>query len=111
MANASLVICRAGAMTLGELAANRLPAVLVPSPNVAGDHQYKNARAMADVGAAILICECDLPRTLSETVFRLLQNAPEREALSRAVAAFDTPDAERLILHEIRALVRPAPHV
>ena len=59
MAAADLVICRAGASTLGELTALGKPAILVPSPFVAANHQYKNAKVLADRGGAVLIEEKD----------------------------------------------------
>ena len=60
MAAADLVICRAGAMTLTELAMMRKAAILIPSPNVTDNHQYKNAKVLADGKAAVLIEEKDL---------------------------------------------------
>ena len=57
MAAADLVLCRAGAATLSELAAIAKPSILVPSPNVTADHQTKNAKVLADQGGAILLPE------------------------------------------------------
>ena len=65
MAAADLVICRCGAMTLSELPAAGKPAILIPSPNVAENHQYHNAMALVNRGAALCIEEKDLtPETL-----------------------------------------------
>ena len=60
LACADIVICRAGAMTLSEIAALKLSAVIIPSPNVTNNHQYKNAKVLADGDAAVLIEEKDL---------------------------------------------------
>lgn len=60
MAAADLVICRAGAITLSEIQAMGKPAILIPSPNVAENHQYHNAMALVDAGAADIIEEKDL---------------------------------------------------
>lgn len=60
LAAADIVICRAGAITLSELQATGTPSILIPSPNVAENHQYYNALALADAGAALLIEEKDL---------------------------------------------------
>ncbi len=60
MAAADLVICRAGAITLSEIQAMGKPAILIPSPNVAENHQYHNAMALVDAGAAEIIEETDL---------------------------------------------------
>ena len=57
MAAADIVICRAGAMTVSELALMGKCAVFIPSPNVTDDQQYKNAKALADGGAAVIIRE------------------------------------------------------
>jgi UDP-N-acetylglucosamine--N-acetylmuramyl-(pentapeptide) pyrophosphoryl-undecaprenol N-acetylglucosamine transferase len=60
LAAADVVICRAGAMTLTEIAALGKAAVIIPSPNVTDNHQYKNAKVLADGDAATLIEEKDL---------------------------------------------------
>ena len=65
MAAADLVICRAGAITLSEVQAMGKPAILIPSPNVAENHQYHNAMALVNAGAAEIIEESDLVKTTS----------------------------------------------
>ena len=60
LAAADLVICRSGATTLSEIQASQKPAILVPSPNVAENHQYHNAMALVNEGAASIIEEKDL---------------------------------------------------
>ncbi len=106
MAAADLVICRAGAMSISEIAALQKAAVLVPSPNVTGNHQYKNARLLADANAAALVEERALEEgALRRTALKLLHDAAQREHLARAVGAFATPDADRLIYEDIRRLV------
>ena len=68
MAAADLVLCRAGASTISELTAIAKPSILVPSPNVTANHQEKNARVLADQGAAVLLLERDcVENTLYET--------------------------------------------
>lgn len=106
MAEADLVICRAGAMSISELAAAGAPAVLVPSPNVTGDHQYKNAKVLADAGAAVLLTESVLAEQLCECVLTLLREWERREALSEAISAFARPEANRMIYEDILRLVR-----
>ena len=72
LAASDLVIARAGAITLSEIQAQGKPAVLIPSPNVAENHQYHNAMAMVEAGAAVLIEEKDLTgQAVTETVDRL----------------------------------------
>lgn len=60
LASADIVVCRAGAMTLSEIASLGKAAVIIPSPNVTNNHQYKNAKVLADGDAAVLIEEKDL---------------------------------------------------
>ena len=106
MAAADLVVCRAGAISISELAALGRAAVLVPSPNVTGNHQYKNARALADRGAALLLTEEDLQAgALLDSAFPLLFDDTARGALAAKIGEFARPDAGRLILQDIKELL------
>lgn len=92
MVAADVVICRAGAMSLGELAALGKCAILVPSPNVTGNHQLKNASALADRKAAVLIEEADLTgQHLWQQTEQLLADPSKRRGMERAVRAFHHP--------------------
>src|SRR5690606_35165132 len=71
-ASADVVVCRAGAITCSELMLTGTPAILVPSPNVAEDHQTRNARSMQEAGAADLLPEDRLEAELTTAVDRLL---------------------------------------
>ena len=102
---ADLVICRAGAMSISELAATPAAAVLIPSPNVTGDHQRKNAEALAAAGAAVMLEETRLS-DLSGTVMALLRTSKELERLRRSISAFAMPNANRLILADIMRMVK-----
>ena len=107
MAAADLVISRAGAITISELASTRRAAILIPSPNVTGNHQYKNARVLADAGAAVLLPEAALEEgVLSRTVLALLADEEKRNALSHAIGAFATPDASERIWRDIGLLLK-----
>ncbi|MBE6703262.1 MAG: undecaprenyldiphospho-muramoylpentapeptide beta-N-acetylglucosaminyltransferase [Ruminococcaceae bacterium] len=106
MAAADLVICRAGAMSISELAAIGVAAVLIPSPNVTGNHQYKNAKMLADAGAAKLIAESALDETFTMSVIALLEDAPQRERMAKAIATFARKDANRQIFEDMKALTR-----
>ena len=102
MAAADVVICRAGAMSISELAALARPAILIPSPNVTGNHQYKNAKALADKGAALLLEEQQLSeQALCNAVFSLLSDARARVAMSQAIKTFHHPGANREIVADI----------
>ena len=107
MAAADLVISRAGAMTLSELALMKKSAILIPSPNVADNHQYKNAKALADAGAAVLIEEKNLQAgALTESVTRLLADGKAREKMEKSIASFADADANKRIWNEIVELVK-----
>lgn len=98
MAAADLVICRAGAITLSELQACKKPAVLIPSPYVAENHQYHNAMTLKRAGAAELIEEKDLSgEKLIETVGRLIENKPRLAKMSAAADASAILDANERI--------------
>lgn len=98
MARATLVVCRAGASTLGELAAAGRAAILVPFPAAADQHQLRNAQAYAAAGAAQLLEQRELtPERLAREIGELLQNRPRRAAMETAVRAFAHPDAARRI--------------
>jgi UDP-N-acetylglucosamine--N-acetylmuramyl-(pentapeptide) pyrophosphoryl-undecaprenol N-acetylglucosamine transferase len=97
--SADLVICRAGATTLAELAAAGRPAVLVPFPAATDDHQRKNAQVFADAGAAVVMDERDLTVERLATVTRdLLADPARREAMATAMRGLARPDAARRIV-------------
>jgi UDP-N-acetylglucosamine--N-acetylmuramyl-(pentapeptide) pyrophosphoryl-undecaprenol N-acetylglucosamine transferase len=113
MNDADLIVCRAGATTLAELAAIGRPAVLVPFPAAADDHQRKNARVLADAGAAVVVDERDLtPARLAAAVDELLADRTRLERMATAMRAFARPDAASLIVDRLLALAGasdPAP--
>lgn len=93
-AAADLAVCRAGASTIAELAAAGLPAVLVPYPAAAGDHQARNAEAVAAAGGAVVVAdEACSPERLAEEVEALLGSPDRLRAMSEAVRSLDRPDA------------------
>ena len=105
MAAADLVISRAGAMTLSELSQLGRASILIPSPNVADDHQTANARALADRNAAVLIPESALSDgALTEAVIDLLSSPGRVKELQTNIHAFSGPDAGHLIWQEIMEL-------
>lgn len=96
LACADIVICRAGAMTLSEIAAMKKSAVIIPSPNVTNNHQYKNAKVLADGDAATLIEEKDLTgELLLEKVKMYADDVMLREMTGENIkkfAVYDTLD-------------------
>ena len=106
MSAADLVISRAGAMTVSELSLKGKNCILVPSPNVTNNHQYKNAKVLADEDAAILIKESDYNAdTMNEEIERLFASPERSERMSRDIRKFALVDANKRIYDEIIALV------
>jgi len=109
MAAADLIVCRAGASTIAELTAIARPAVLIPSPNVTNDHQTKNARVLADQGAALLMTEQECgggTDALFDTLSDLLRSPGKRSAMSRALSAMAVPDAAEKIYLALLGLLK-----
>lgn len=106
MAAADVVISRAGAMTVSELALMHKAAVLIPSPNVANDHQYKNAKALGDAGAAVYARESEFADGgLQSRVRALLEDEQKRKDMQERIAAFALADANQKILAEVEQLL------
>ena len=107
MTAASIIICRAGAMSIGELAALGKCAILVPSPNVVGNHQLKNAVALSDRGAAILMEEEMLSgERLLQQVESLLSDPSKRKGMESAIRAFHDSHTEEKIWTDICCLCK-----
>jgi len=98
MAAADVIISRAGASSCNEIAASGTPCILIPSPNVTDNHQEKNARALSDKGAAVLMLEKDCTaEALMQEIMSLLQDPQRYGDMSKALHAMAVPDsAERL---------------
>ena len=102
MAAADLVIARAGAMTLSELALMKKACILIPSPYVAENHQYKNAKALADANAAILVEEKDLENgAFQKSVCELLASDMRRHEQQINIEKFAKKDACSQIWQDI----------
>lgn len=103
-AAADLVVCRAGAITCSELMLTGTPAILVPSPNVAEDHQTKNARSMSESGAAELLPEARMNEQLVPEVDALMANRERRETMAGAARNLARPDAAVEIARDVLEL-------
>lgn len=102
---ATLVIGRAGATTLAELAAAGRPAVLVPFPAATDDHQRKNAAVLERAGAAVVIDQASLTgAALAETVRALAADRPRLGRMSEAMRGFARPDAAGVIVDRVLTL-------
>lgn len=98
---ADLVLTRAGAGTCSELMLIGKPSILVPSPNVAGDHQSRNAESMTDNGASVQITEKDLDQSLVDTVEALIFDREILGRMSQAAKDLAKPDAAEQIAAQI----------
>ena len=107
MAAADLVLCRAGASTISELTAIAKPSILVPSPNVTANHQEKNARVLANQGAAVLLLEQDCTgEKLYEVASDLLRNRVEREKMVVRLHEMAVPNAGEQIYQTLCKMMR-----
>jgi UDP-N-acetylglucosamine--N-acetylmuramyl-(pentapeptide) pyrophosphoryl-undecaprenol N-acetylglucosamine transferase len=106
LADAALVVARAGALTLAELAIMGRPAILIPLPTAADDHQTLNALEFERAGAAVAVPQYTTAATvLADLVSELMGDPARRERMSAAMRGLARPDATREILAELRALV------
>lgn len=98
---ADLVISRAGASAISEISMLKLPVILVPSPNVAENHQYYNAKALADKNAAILIEDKNFAQELVPTLNKILENTNILNDLSKNIELVSNPNATNIIANSI----------
>ena len=106
MAAADLVICRAGAITLSEIQAMGKPAILIPSPNVAENHQYHNAMALVNAGAADIIEEKDLTgAALMRKTDKMLLNPEKLEKYSENSRKMAITDANERIYSVVKKVL------
>jgi len=109
MKTADLVVCRAGATTLAELAASGRPAVLVPFPAATDDHQRRNAVLLAEAGAAVVVEERELGGSrLADVVSGLLADPARLETMQQAMRRFARPDAAARIVDRVLELATPS---
>lgn len=92
-----LLIARAGATTITEVSFLGIPVVFVPSSNVAANHQYKNAKAISDQSAAILIEDKNLKSSLVKTVIGVINDDKKLDELKKNISAFAKPNAALVI--------------
>lgn len=105
---ADLVVSRAGALAVSELCLVRKPAILVPFPFAAEDHQTSNARALSNKGAALLIADSEVSAKLAVAVLELRNDEPRRNSMASAMATLAKPDATKHIVDEIFKLIPAA---
>ncbi len=103
---ADIIISRAGAGTISELCLVKKPVLLVPSPNVAEDHQTKNAMSLVNAGAAILIKDQNSKEQLVASTINLLKNEDKMKSLSYNISALAITDSAERIAKEVIALIK-----
>jgi UDP-N-acetylglucosamine--N-acetylmuramyl-(pentapeptide) pyrophosphoryl-undecaprenol N-acetylglucosamine transferase len=100
-AAADVVVSRSGALTCAELSLTGNASILVPSPNVAGDHQTKNAQSLVNGGAALLLENDAVIENLAELIKKLMVNEERRKAMQQAALQLAKPNAARQIAESI----------
>ncbi|MGV3762245.1 undecaprenyldiphospho-muramoylpentapeptide beta-N-acetylglucosaminyltransferase [Parapedobacter sp.] len=103
-AAADIIIARAGAGTIAELCVVGKPTILVPSPNVAEDHQTKNAQALVEKTAALMVKDSEAPQQLIDTALDLLINQQAAETLRSNLKKLAVLDADEVIAQEVLKL-------
>jgi UDP-N-acetylglucosamine--N-acetylmuramyl-(pentapeptide) pyrophosphoryl-undecaprenol N-acetylglucosamine transferase len=103
-AAADLVISRAGALSIAELQLTGKATILVPSPNVSEDHQTKNALALTNINAAVLVKDNDALNTLVQTAIDLMEDLPKRKELSAQITKMAVHHAAEKIATELLSL-------
>lgn len=105
-AAADLIVSRAGAMSIAELALIGKATVFVPSPNVSEDHQTHNARSLTDSGAALLLADSQVRTELERTVVDLINDEPRRSALGTAIRQFARPNAAAAVVDQLERIAQ-----
>ena len=103
-AAADIIVSRAGAGTISELCLVGKPVILIPSPNVAEDHQTRNARALSDKGAAMFIADDQAVKLLVKEAINLVADKSRRDLLSQNILKMADRDADKRIAEEVLKL-------
>lgn len=103
---ADVVISRAGAGTISELCLVGKPVILVPSPNVAEDHQTKNAMALVDKDAAVMLTDAEIDKKLFKVAFDLVNNTELCQIMATNIKTLAKPEATKTIVDEAEKLIK-----
>ncbi len=103
---ADVVVSRAGAMSVSELSIAKKPTIFVPLPSAAEDHQTKNAMALVNHNAALLVKDVEAQKTLIPTLIDLVKNEDEQQKIAANVAKMAFTDSANIIAAEVLKLVR-----
>ena len=108
LGQADIVVCRAGATTLAEIAAAGTPAILIPLPTATDDHQRRNAEALGDAGASEVLLQKEATGpVLAERIQALAADPDRRRRMAAAARKFAKPDAARVIVDRAIELIGP----
>jgi UDP-N-acetylglucosamine--N-acetylmuramyl-(pentapeptide) pyrophosphoryl-undecaprenol N-acetylglucosamine transferase len=105
---ADLVISRAGASSISEFCLIGKPVILVPSPNVAEDHQTKNAMALVNVDAALYVKDAEAPQSLLQLALQTVADDSKLESLHTNILKLALPNSADIIADEVVKLARRA---
>ena len=100
--SSDIIIARSGALTLSELAIVGKPSILIPSPNVAEDHQYHNAKAISDLDAAICLVEEEADILFRSKLDMLIKDEGYRKKIASNISKLASPDASIKIVGKIK---------
>ena len=103
---ADCIISRAGAIAISELCLVGKPTILIPSPNVSEDHQTKNAMALVNKGAALIVPDKDANTMLIPTLTELINDNNKQQTLSQACSAMGVRNAANKIVDEIENIIK-----
>lgn len=107
MKDSDLIISRAGASTISEITAIGLPAILIPSPYVTNNHQYKNAKELSDKGACIIVTEEEFSKNkIINEIDKLFDNKEKYDEMSKNSRSLGIDDSATRIYDEIRKIIR-----
>jgi len=104
-AASDLVISRAGAIAIAEIVAVKKPAIFIPLPSAAEDHQTKNATALVKGRAALMVKETEAKEKLAPTIKNILGNQSARLVMVQNLKRFSHPDATELIVNEVLKMI------
>ena len=105
-AAADVIVSRAGALSVSELCLVGKPVIFIPSPNVAEDHQTKNANACVKQGAAVLLADAEAVAKFKEYIDELLQQEEKAQSLATAIKKLAMPDAANALVTELELLLK-----
>jgi UDP-N-acetylglucosamine--N-acetylmuramyl-(pentapeptide) pyrophosphoryl-undecaprenol N-acetylglucosamine transferase len=105
-AAADVIVSRAGALSVSELCLVGKPVIFIPSPNVAEDHQTKNATACVNQGAAVLLPDALAVEQFKNYIDELLQHEEKAQSLATAIKKLAMPDAANALVTELELLLK-----